>query len=112
MQHDSTKYLRDMLEFGQKILRYAKDRTFDDFLNDEMRRDAILWNYCLIGEALSQMKRIYPATAERITDHWKIIGLRNQLIHGYEVIEDEITWRIIQNKLPILIKEIVALLAE
>jgi uncharacterized protein YutE (UPF0331/DUF86 family) len=39
------------------------------------------------GEALTQLKKRDPATAERITDHRKIISFRNVLIHGYAQID-------------------------
>ena len=42
----------------------------------------------------------------------KIIGLRNQLIHGYGAIDDHITWNIIAQKLPVLHRELDQLLAE
>jgi uncharacterized protein with HEPN domain len=50
--------------------------------------------------------------ANKISEHWRIVGFRTQIIHGYAKIDDEITWRIIQDKLPILRRELVGLLAE
>ena len=66
----------------------------------------------MIGEALSQLRKIDESTYDRISENWKIVGLRNQLIHGYGVINNSITWDIIQAKLPILIRELTELLAE
>jgi len=34
------------------------------------------------------------------------------LIHGYDAVDDAITWRIIREKLPTLLSEVDALLAE
>ena len=39
-----------------------------------------------------------------------IIAFRNQLIHGYGVIRNEITWDIIEKKLPVLRADVDALL--
>jgi uncharacterized protein with HEPN domain len=47
-----------------------------------------------------------------ISEHSRIIAFRNQIIHGYARIDDEITWRIIQDKLPILLEELKGLLAK
>jgi uncharacterized protein with HEPN domain len=80
------------------------------FLRDML--DAANWNFCVIGEAMSQLKRIDEPTALRITDHWKIVGLRNQPIHGYGVINNRSTWDIIQGKLPVLIRELTGILGE
>jgi uncharacterized protein with HEPN domain len=83
MPPESAKYLRDMLDAARAIEQYAQDKTLKDFLEQRSVRDATQWNFCVIGEALSQLRRVDEPTAERITDHWKIVGLRNQLIHGY-----------------------------
>jgi uncharacterized protein with HEPN domain len=48
--------------------------------------------------------------AEKITDHRKIAGFRNALIHGYDVIDDTISWSIVEQKLPVLRTELEGLL--
>ena len=40
-----------------------------------------------------------------------IIGFRNRLIHGYDSVDDDIVWDVIQTKLPDLAKEVESLLA-
>jgi uncharacterized protein with HEPN domain len=110
MQPESARFLRDMLDAALAIREQTDNRTIDDYLQLRWLRDAANWNFCVIGEALSQLKRVDEATAIRITDHWKIIGLRNQLIHGYGVVNHRITWDIIQGKLPILIRELTEIL--
>jgi len=100
------KYVRDMLEAAQTIRHYARNRTLDDYLQLRWLRDAVQWNFCVIGEALAQLRRRDPATSDKITDHAKIIALRNQLIHGYGVIDHRITWDNVEKKPPILIREL------
>jgi uncharacterized protein with HEPN domain len=56
----------------------------------------------VIGEALSQLHKHDAGTAEQISQWQRIIGFRNQLIHGYGVIKHEITWDIVESKLPVL----------
>jgi len=91
MPPESAKYLRDMLDAATTIERYVSNQSVDDYLQHRWLRDAANWNFCVIGEALSQLKRLDEPTAERITDYSKIIGLRNQLIHGYGIINHRIT---------------------
>jgi uncharacterized protein with HEPN domain len=112
MPPESAKFLRDMLDAAEAIHQHVRGRTLDDYLQDRWLRDAANWNFCVIGEALSQLKRLDESTAQRITDHSKIVGLRNQLIHGYGVVDNGITWDIIQTKLPGLVNELAQLLAE
>jgi uncharacterized protein with HEPN domain len=61
---------------------------------------------------LSRLRQQDDATTQRITEHMRIIGFRNQIIHGYGLIDDEITWRIIEQKLPVLVLELEQLLRE
>ena len=53
-----------------------------------------------------------PPLAEKISDFRKIAGFRNVLIHGYDAIDDVTSWGIVETKLPILRREIDALLQE
>ena len=110
MPHKPEKYLRDMLDRGVRIQAYITGRTRDDFLNDTAIQDAVHWNLCVIGEAMSQLRQLDPAAAAQLTAHTKIIGLRNQLIHGYGSIDTDITWAIVEKHLPVLIQELRALL--
>jgi len=111
MQRESAKLLSDILEAGERIRQYTRGKTRDNFLTEGQVRDAANWNFSVIGEALSQLHKLDAGTAERITEWQRIIAFRNQLIHGYGVIKNEITWDIIENKLPILMTEISCLLA-
>jgi uncharacterized protein with HEPN domain len=45
-----------------------------------------------------------------ITAPEKIIGFRNKIAHGYDIVEDELVWGIIINHLPVLKKEVESLL--
>jgi uncharacterized protein with HEPN domain len=66
----------------------------------------------IIGEALTQLRSFDPQTAQRISDFSRIIGFRNQVVHGYAKVDDEITWRIISGNLPVLKRELEELLKE
>jgi uncharacterized protein with HEPN domain len=112
MQPESAKFLRDMLDAAEAIEQHTANRTEDDYVQQRWLRDAANWNFCVIGEALSKLNQKDSSTAQRITDSWKIMGLRNQLIHGYGVINHRIVWNVIRDKLPLLIQELRVLLAE
>jgi len=58
---------------------------------------------------LARLRRDHPDIAEGIHDIHKVIGLRNVLAHGYDVLENEILWDIVENKLPILKADILKL---
>lgn len=64
------------------------------------------WNFVVIGEAINQLHKLEPAVAEKISEWPRIIAFRNQLIHGYGVIKNEITWDIVEHKLGVLRAEV------
>ena len=66
----------------------------------------------LIGEALSKLSKDDSATASRVSEHARIIAFRNILIHGYAEIDDRLVWDILENKLPMLRREVDELLAD
>ena len=77
-----------------------------------MLRAATERQFEIIGEALNQLRRHSPALAARVREHEKIIGFRNILIHGYAVVDDAVVWSAASEKLPLLLADVAALLAE
>lgn len=47
-----------------------------------------------------------------ISDINDIIGLRNIIAHGYDVIENEILWDSVQKNVPVLMGQLKVILAE
>lgn len=83
-------------------------RIFDNYKQNVIIRRAIERNLEIIGEAMS---RILKEDAEfTIENSKKIIGLRNQIIHGYDSISDENIWGIINIHLPKLRAEVDSLI--
>ncbi|MFZ3065490.1 MAG: DUF86 domain-containing protein [Nitrospirota bacterium] len=94
-------YLEDILSSIQKIQNYAGDASLENIIKDEMRIDAIVRNFEVIGEASrnipQEIKDKYPTVEWR-----KISDFRNILAHEYFGIDYDIMWDIIQSKLPTL----------
>ena len=65
-----------------------------------------------LGEALSQLLCHFPAYRERITQVGDVIAFRNQIVHGYATVQDDIVWEIVQSHLPRLRKQADELLGE
>ncbi|MGC8539905.1 MAG: DUF86 domain-containing protein [Phycisphaerae bacterium] len=110
MLPDSKKLLFDMREAAQAIAEFTRGRALDDLRGDDILRSAVYYQFIIIGEAMSQLRQQDPSTAQRLSEYNRIIGFRNQIIHGYSIVDHETTWRIIELKLPILIKELGQLL--
>lgn len=110
MSRDYKLYLQDMLEAVEKIEGYLEGISFQQFTEDDMRRDAVLRNLEIVGEAT---KNLPPTLREKYSamDWRKVAGLRDIVIHAYFKIDNNIVWDIVQNKLPEL-RRYVALILE
>jgi uncharacterized protein with HEPN domain len=99
MEREIEKLLIDILKAISEIKMFIKGKEFTDFVNDRGLQLIAEREFEIIGEAMSRMIRINPGIDEMIPDIHKIIGLRNILAHGYDIIEYEILWDIIENKI-------------
>lgn len=97
--------LQDMIESVEKILLYADGLTLESFVNDSKTRDAVYHNLIVLGEASGRMPEFYLNQHPEFP--WqKMISTRNALVHGYDVIDDRIVWKIVTDILPNLLKQL------
>jgi len=84
-------YISDMLDAIDRIEDYISGLDYDDFIQNNMVRDAVLRNLEVIGEAA---KNIPDELKEEYSDiPWRrIVGLRNIVIHEYFGVDLENIW--------------------
>lgn len=112
MPHDPEKYLFDIRSSTEFLLEFTAGRTADDYSRDRAFRSAIERELQVIGEAVMQLERVAPEVASRIPEHRSIIGFRHVLVHGYDSLRPETVWNVIEEKLPVLMREVQTLLKE
>ena len=105
MRRTVLQYLDDILEAIGNIEEDIAGISFDEFVADRRRRDAVIRNFEVIGEAI---KNLPPdlKVQHRKTDWKKIAGFRDILTHVYYGIKPTILWDNATNKLPGLKMEI------
>lgn len=94
------------------IGQYTARLDFAAYEREVMVRDAVERRLGIIGEALNRAAVLEPTLAELVPELRQIVGLRNRVIHGYDAVDDEIVWDIVQNKLPRLQARVAELLEE
>lgn len=110
-KRDDNLLLRDILEAGNKILRYTNTLSYENFVANEMVVDAVLRNFGTIGEAANRLSGFLQENNPEI--EWrKIKAFRNLLIHEYFGVNLSIVWDVIKNFLPDTITSIQSLLSE
>ena len=90
--------LRDILDAGNKILKFSQGMNYQAFLEDDKTQDACIRNFEIIGEAAKYITEESRQKNPNIS--WrKMANYRNLLIHEYFGVNLEIVWDIIQNEL-------------
>jgi uncharacterized protein with HEPN domain len=112
MEDDLLKYLYDIKEAAAAILRFVRDKTFDDYERDELLRSGVERKFEIIGEALNRVSRDNPTVLDKIREYRNIVSFRNILAHGYDSIDNRIVWGIIKEDLGNLLEDVERLLAE
>lgn len=98
-----TLYFLDIFIAYDKISRYTK--RFDnaqDFLHSELEWDATIRELEIIGEATNHLLTLNMIN----TKYRRIVDFRNQIIHGYFGIDEDIVFEVIKNKLVLYITDL------
>jgi uncharacterized protein with HEPN domain len=83
---------------------------FKAYQNKPVTKRAVERDFEIIREALNRIKNTNYEMLEKISEHHRIIGFRNILIHGYDIVDEAIVWQAVTKHLPILLGEIKELL--
>jgi uncharacterized protein with HEPN domain len=102
MTSETRQRLLDVSFSCRAIGRYTAGLDFAAYECTDIVRDAVERRLGIIGEALHRAAVLEPALIDQIPELRQIVGLRNRVIHGYDAVDDEIVWDIVQNKLPLL----------
>lgn len=104
------KYLSDAQLAVSAITEFLEGKTFEDFDGSLLLRSAVERQFEIIGEALKLASEEKEGLELDIPDLWKIIGLRNRIVHGYDSVNHELLWTVFQVKLPLLQARLLELL--
>lgn len=104
--HNPEKLLFDIYSAAKSIRDFSKGLDKNSFQKNEMVVSACERKFEIIGEAFNRLKKKFPEIAKDFPELEKIIGFRNVIIHGYDIVDAEIVWDTIQNDLPALISRV------
>lgn len=112
MRLEAKKYLLDIQQAADLLTQFTAGKQFADYERDAMLRAAVERKFEIIGEALAQLVKLDDSPASRISEHRRIIAFRNILVHGYADVADRLVRDIVETKLPLLRREVAALLKD
>ena len=106
MNDETRKNLIDILQAAEEIQDFVCGMDFEAYQNTPVTKRAVERDFEIIGEALNRIKNSDSELLERISEHRRIIGFRNILIHGYDIVDEAIVWQAVLHHLPALIGEV------
>ena len=103
--------LRDICDSAEATVRYIFGVTFDELLQNVVLQDALIRRLEIIGEATKRFSQCAPelrAAHQEIP--WKdMAGMRDVLIHAYDVVDLEEVWRVETEVIPNILPHLRAL---
>ncbi len=95
-------HLWDMLAAARRVASYVSGATFEEYLSNEMMRDAVERNLITIGEAARNVSRAFQEAHPQVP-FGEIVGLRNVVVHDYGKVDHRRIWAIVDEHVPRLI---------
>ncbi len=110
-RHETAIPLRHMLDHAKEAVSMARGKSRADLDNDRLLNLALVRLLEIVGEGASRVPKSERDLHSEIP--WtEIVGLRNRLIHGYDEVDFDILWQIVQTDLPPLIDKLQQILAD
>ena len=103
--HDDAIRLQHMLDYAREAVALSQGRTRADLDSDRLFNLAMTRLVEVIGESAARLSEATRRGQSEIP--WpQVIAVRNRLIHGYDQINFDILWDIIELDLPVLIDKL------
>ncbi len=97
--------LGEMVDAAEQAQLLASGRDVADLESDRQRRDALLWNFTVLGEAAAQLPDDFKAAHPDV--NWaRPSQLRNRIVHGYWSIDLEILHATAVDDLPTFVAQL------
>ena len=108
MERDDATLL-DVDKAGRLVRTFIRGFKKKTFLEDIKTQSSVLYQLTIIGEAVKRLSPEFRNTHPDIP--WsQIAGMRDHLIHGYDIIDWEEVWNTATKDVPALLSNIKSLL--
>jgi uncharacterized protein with HEPN domain len=106
---DDAARMRHMLDHAREAVQLAAGRSRADLDADRTFNLAMTRLLEIIGEAAARVSEVTRQQHSQI--RWPAIaGMRHRLIHGYDSVDFDILWNVVEVDLPPLILELTSIL--
>jgi uncharacterized protein with HEPN domain len=105
-------YVELALRALERVPRFLAGRTLKVYLDDELCQAAVERQLEVAGDALGQIRKLFPDLFVRIPEGALIVAFRNVLAHGYATLDHKRVYDAAVSKVPTLTVAIRNLLDE
>ena len=112
MPYEVKHSVMDAMRACQNIMDYTAGLTLEIYQGNSQLRHSVERACEILGEAFKRIEKVDPSFRERFPEMGDIIGMRNRLIHGYDVVDEEVVWRTAEENIPALADKLAAWLEE
>jgi uncharacterized protein with HEPN domain len=99
MSKEPNEYLKHIQDECVFIISVSKNLLFEDFMNDETLKRAVIRSLEIIGEAIKKIPSDFKD--KWVSIQWKnMAAMRDRLIHDYFGVNYAIMWDVMKNKIP------------
>lgn len=110
-RRDPTVSIRHMLDHACEAVEMARGRSRADLDTDRQLNLSLVRLMEVVGEAAIRVPRDFRDQHPGVP--WQdIADLRHRLIHGYDTVNFDLLWAVVQEDLPPLIAQLQAIIGE
>ena len=104
-KHSDEIVRQDIINAGNLILEFIEGFDKRTFVNDRKTRSAVLYQLTVVGEAVKRLSKEFRTRHAHIP--WSLIaGMRDHLIHGYDLVDWDEVWQTAKKDIPELLQKI------
>ena len=109
--HDPIVSVHHMLDHAREAVEMVRGRSRADLDTDRQLNLSLVRLVEVIGEAANRVPDDFRSRHPQVP--WRqTVGMRNRMVHGYDVIDFDILWSVLQKDLPPLIGVLEKILSE
>jgi uncharacterized protein with HEPN domain len=104
-KHRDDIVLKDILNAAQLVAAFVEGFQKDVFMDDWKTRSAVLYQLTVVGEAVKRLSAEFRLAHAQVP--WALIaGMRDHLIHAYDLVDWDEVWETVIRDVPGLLQEI------
>jgi uncharacterized protein with HEPN domain len=104
-KHRDDIVLKDIFNAAQLIAAFVDGFEKDAFIEDWKTRSAVLYQLTVVGEAVKRLSADFRLANTNVP--WALMaGMRDHLIHAYDLVDWDEVWKTATQDVPGLLQEI------